>query len=1022
MKLGIVNTVLPLLFSTFRQTTLQQWPTRFYSPTYLKEVNKFMLQIRTFPKLSANTLSSIKGLGIAKHRRGCRSGKQVKSKHGRCNLHIPTRIQNNYTASHGRVTRTINNLTKINLASRKKDNANLQFVPSIGLSNVMSLAPKIDEVKIFLAKQNLDLLCITETWLKDSITDSVIDINNYDVFRKDRTSSQHGGVCAYIKDSIKSTRLQELEDPNGCEALWIKLSPTRLPRGYSCLIVGVIYHPPSANDELLMDYLLNTLSNIECEFPNAGLLITGDFNRADTKQLKDQFRLSQTVNFPTRGERTLDLILTNLGRFYVTPQRFSPFGLSDHCTVLMCPKQRDKDHPSSKCVSVRDKKPSSKQALGRYLSESNWSSLTEPSNTQDKYSYFNTIVQIGLDTICPTKKIRIHRNDPPWITTKFKSLITLRQKAFTSNNETMFKFYRNKVNRERKQCKAKYYQAKVNHLSQTDSKKWWSECRRLCGMVKSASDLAPKLLAGSTPTKENMLSLANNINDGFLEPQQDFDPLSPDFCVDTNEASVPFVTVDTVEKCLSSVSISKAGGPDDIPNWILKEFSYELAIPVCHIINSSLTEGTLPTIWKHANVTPIPKTAKINDVKTDLRPISLTPTLSKVAEHLIVQYHIKPAVLRRLGTDQFGCIPKSSTTHALINLIHSWTSVTDGKSNDVRAFIMDFKKAFDLIDHNLLMAKLCSYDINPYIINWIANFISNRFQRIKLANDCLSQWKTVKAGVPQGTKLGPWLFIVMIDDLNIPSAEDVIKYVDDTTFYEIVSRKSPSIAQTSINEICTWSTENKFLLHPKKSKELRISFARTQTTRNNVTINGNEIKPVTSVKILGVTLQNDLKWNSHITEIISKAAKRLYFITQLKRASVGTGELLKFYTACVRSVLLYACQVFHYSLPDYLSNSLERIQKRALRIIYGYDLHYSEALSLSGLETLYECRQRNCTNFFQKIVSNKDDKLHHLLPFISKKPNISLRKQRLFEVPISKTNRHKNSFIIAGALNHDNIN
>ena len=216
----------------------------------------------------------------------------------------------------------------------------------------------------------------------------------------------------------------------------------------------------------------------------------------------------------------------------------------------------------------------------------------------------------------------------------------------------------------------------------------------------------------------------------------------------------------------------------------------------------------------------------------------------------------------------------------------------------------------------------------------------------------------------------------MIDDLQVPSASGVVKYVDDTTIYEIVDRKSPSTAQASVNEISTWSTENKFLLHPKKCKELRISFSRESTERDSVTINGNVITPVESVKILGVTLQNDLKRNSHVSEVVNKDAKRLYFLSQLKRAKVDTANLVKFYTACIRSIIVYACQVFHHSLPDYLSNSLERIQKRALRIIYGYELPYDEALSLSGLETLFQCRERHCKTFFEKIMLNKSDNLH----------------------------------------------
>lgn len=277
-------------------------------------------------------------------------------------------VMDGFTRSSRRVN--LNNLCyvkQVNQVQSKHTN-NLFFVPSLGLSNVMSLAPKIDEVGVFLSEHNLDVFCVTETWLKDSISDNVINVNNYSIARKDRSLAQHGGVCIYIKNSINYTILREYEDPNSAEVLWVKLTPNRLPRGYSCLVVGVIYHPPTANDQILINYLLDALSRIECSIPNAGFILAGDFNRADISQLTCQFHVCQMVPFPTRGERILDLVLTNLVEFYDVPKNVSPFGLSDHCTIGIFPKCRVKQScPTRKTVKTRDLKPSSKQAFGRYL-------------------------------------------------------------------------------------------------------------------------------------------------------------------------------------------------------------------------------------------------------------------------------------------------------------------------------------------------------------------------------------------------------------------------------------------------------------------------------------------------------------------------------------------------------------------------------------------------------------------------------------------------------------------------------
>ena len=261
--------------------------------------------------------------------------------------------------------------------------------------------------------------------------------------------------------------------------------------------------------------------------------------------------------------------------------------------------------------------------------------------------------------------------------------------------------------------------------------------------------------------------------------------------------------------------------------------------------------------------------------------------------------HVKPAVLKHIRPDQYGCIPQSSTAHALINLIHQWSKATDGTSSDVRVLVMDYRKAFDLIDHSLLITKLKGYSINPCIINWICDFLMDRQQRVKMENDIYSERKDVVAGVPQGTKLGPWLFLVMINDLEISSADGNVIFVDDTTSFGIVEKDKSSLMQSMADEASLWSNDNMFQIQPKKCKEMRISFRKIPETYEDITINGKTIDVIRSVKILGVTLQSNLKWDEHINNIVKKASKRLYFLSQLKRAKVSSNELVNFYVTCI---------------------------------------------------------------------------------------------------------------------------
>ena len=230
-----------------------------------------------------------------------------------------------------------------------------------------------------------------------------------------------------------------------------------------------------------------------------------------------------------------------------------------------------------------------------------------------------------------------------------------------------------------------------------------------------------------------------------------------------------------------------------------------------------------------------------------------------------------------LDLSQSGAIPKSSTTLALLQMLHEWTQGTDGNGATITTLLFDYKKAFDLIDHSILVRKICALSIPPSIINWIIDFLSCRLQRIKLTEGCVSEWSTVPSGVPQGTKLGPWMFLIMIKDLAINKAS-IWKYVDDTTASEVIRKGQMSNAQIIADEVAEWSNRNRVKLNIDKCEELRISFASISCEFPPVAIGGEHIKVVSDAKLLGLTISSDLTWNAHITEVIKKAAKRLYFL------------------------------------------------------------------------------------------------------------------------------------------------
>ena len=272
-------------------------------------------------------------------------------------------------------------------------------------------------------------------------------------------------------------------------------------------------------------------------------------------------------------------------------------------------------------------------------------------------------------------------------------------------------------------------------------------------------------------------------------------------------------------------------------------------------------------------------------------------------------------------------------------MIHHLTSATDGNGSLARFFFPDYCKAFDLIDHYLLVNKLCSLDIPPWVVRWVSDFLTARQQRVKLGpNDYCSD---VPAGVPQGTILGSWLYSLMINDLDV-SGVSLWKYVDDLTVSEIVPKNMTSNIQSIVDDIQSQSESLKFTLNEDKCQEMWIQFSKVQSQCLPLTIYSTELGFVNQAKVLGVIISNDLEWNSHVDSIVRKASKRMYFLRQLKRGNVSCDDLVQFYCTCIRPVVEYASPVFHYALPVYLNDELERIQKRALSIITSSDTPYGD--------------------------------------------------------------------------------
>ena len=271
-----------------------------------------------------------------------------------------------------------------------------------------------------------------------------------------------------------------------------------------------------------------------------------------------------------------------------------------------------------------------------------------------------------------------------------------------------------------------------------------------------------------------------------------------------------------VAQSLAHLREGMAVPPNQLPVRLIKEFSTELAIPLTHIYKCSIQEGHVPQVWKNATITPVPKKSS-PETPGDLRPISLTPTFSKVLEQFIVPL-IMEDIRPSLDKYQYGNVKGASTSHYLIRLIHSLLTEIEKNGKLFSMVMIDFKKGFDLVDHTTLIQKMVEMGLSAKFTKWVSSFLLNRHQRVKMPDGSLSTWRRITCGTPQGTLLGPIAFLAMINDAA-GNTHNRLKYVDDLTIYQscpIDSVEENSTLQDLTNDISQWATQNKMVINADK--------------------------------------------------------------------------------------------------------------------------------------------------------------------------------------------------------------
>ena len=434
------------------------------------------------------------------------------------------------------------------------------------------------------------------------------------------------------------------------------------------------------------------------------------------------------------------------------------------------------------------------------------------------------------------------------------------------------------------------------------------------------------------------------------------------------------VTAKGVEKLLTRLNPRKASGSDGIPTNFLKICAKELSHPLAFVIQQSIHQRAVPNDWREATVTPVfkkgPKTIPAN-----YRPVSLTSVCCKIAEHIIVSQtmsHLETNNL--LSIFQHGFRRKRSCETQLLITTHDLASAMNRKSQ-VDIAVLDFEKAFDKVAHQRLIRKLYHLNLNQDVIGWIHSFLSRRTQRV-VVDSYSSDSAPVTSGVPQGTVVGPMLFLIYIDDITEGITSSVRLFADDCLLYrEIRSHEDTVTLQRDLDQLHAWSSRWQMNFNIKKCNIMSVTNKRKNAIKTTYSMNGQPFDRVDTIEYLGVSLSNKLTWNAHINKITGNAKRTLGF---LRRTLQHTNQTIRLntYRTLVRPKLEYAATIWD---PHHATqiNQLEKVQKTAARYIMGKPARKSpnqesasQMVKHLKLDSLLERRrQARCTMMF-KLTRN----------------------------------------------------
>ena len=815
--------------------------------------------------------------------------------------------------------------------------------------NCRSLRKNFDNMTTFLDSIHMQfsVICLTETWLKQN--DPLCRLDEYTFKGNFRKEKSGGGVGIFIKEHITVKCREDLDIyTDFIESIFIEIQ-----HDYKNIIVGVVYRPPGQPVQPFLDALNLVIDIVNKEKKLFYLL--GDFNidlaAASSCQYSDAFldlcmtnSMYPLIHYPTRitshSATLLDNIFTN--DFDVLSTGAFLVDISDHFPIF-CICENQIVHKRVLKINRREIKEENINLFINKLKGVSW--IYSGNDPNHSYECFFEQFFLLYDDCFPIKHVTVSRKHKPkpWFTKKLRKLCKKRwtlYKQFIKNpteyREKKYKKYRNMVTYELRRAKQDYYKEKFSGAI-GDIKKTWNIIGGILSKKKKSLNIQNILYNNhSVSDKPTMCQIFNDyfVNIGY-NLTKDLQSSSNDFTkyLKRNECSAYFkpITCKEIIDIVCNMKNDTSAGFDGVTVKIIKRVIHLICIPLCNIFNMSMTEGIFPEKLKIAKVVPVYKNGSYDEI-TNYRPISVLCIFSKIIERCF--YNRLSCFLTQcniISENQYGFREGHSTSSALADFIHKVSTALDNRQSTIGLFL-DLSKAFDTLDHGILLKKLEIYGIRGIILNWFKSYLSNRKQYVKMDN-YQSQMNYIQCGVPQGSILGPLLFILYINDIcHVSNILQFILFADDTSVY--LSHENLQTLQLTFNTelvaLTEWFNTNRLILNVNKTNFMIFSNKKCNFDNITLTMNNTSVSHVSTLKFLGVTIDHKLSWHNHISDVCNKVSRNIGIMSKLKMFPTNILKML--YYSLIYPYLNY-CNIAWANSRDYYMTRLFKLHKRAIRVV-----------------------------------------------------------------------------------------